>query len=338
MAHSKLIGALAISALVLLVAACIPGLNRLEPGYAAVKIDYSNNGARTDIPAGGYINYNPVTERVAEYPVGQQSLVMARKAGEGSVQGDDSVEVRVGGIPIHFDTTLFWRIDPNRIADMFQLRPGVALVGKTVNDGIDGIVVRRIVRGTMQDAGATFTAYTDVYGTKRQEYQDNVSKIMGCPTSAANDPLAAMNPLTRTADPNSALGREFVICDKLQLGEVYLDDAQQKAISDYNNAITAVQTSGQAKLAAENTAAASAAPVIANAQAEATAISLRENALAVAPHVLTYDIGMAQANHPALVQGGSSQVQIPLGSVASPTPQIVAQPTPAPATTPTPAH
>lgn len=326
--------------LTLLVAttACgVVGAQRLEPGWAAVKIDYANGGARTDIPSGGFLQYNPLTERIAEYPIGQESLVMVRKAGEGqaaAASGDDSVEVRVHGIPLHADTTVFWRIDPLRIGDMFVLRPGVPLIGKSLNDGIDGIVVRRLVRGSMQDAGALFESYADVYSAKRQEYSDSVAKVLGCPTSAVDDPLAKINPLERHADPNTILGREFLICDKLQLGEFYLDDAQQKAVSDNANAITSVLTSAQTKLAAENNAAAAAAPILANAQAEANGISLREKALADSPHVAAYDVAMSQASHPPMVQGGGGTLLTIPAPTATPNASVTVTPAVTPTATP----
>lgn len=283
--------------IVVLASAC--GFTRLEPGYAAVKIDYANGGQRTDIPAGGYINYNPVTERVADYPIGQQSLVMVRKAGEGSVQGDDSVEVRATGIPLHIDTTVFWRIDPQKIADMFVLRPNVPLIGKTVNDGIDGIVVRRLVRGAMQDIGAPYV-YTDLYTAKRPEYVVSVTELL-----------------------KARFAEEYVILDRLQLGEIYLEDAQQKAISDYNVALQQAQTAEQTAQAVRATANGARDAAIAQAQGEAQAtrtkadatayeIAQREAALAAAPHVLDYDVRMAAANHPSMVTGTSTQVQVPL--------------------------
>lgn len=319
----------AVGLLLLLSTACgVVGAQRLEPGWAAVKIDYANGGARTDIPSGGFLQYNPLTERIAEYPIGQESLVMVRKAGEGQAaasSGDDSVEVRVKGIQLHADTTVFWRIDPLRIGDMFVLRPGVPLIGKTLNDGIDGIVVRRLVRGSMQDAAAVFDSYADVYGAKRQDYSDSVAKVLGCPSSDPADPLATVNPLTRKADPATVLGREFLICDKFQLGEVYLEAEQQKAVSDQANAITSVSTSASNKLVAENNAAASAAPILANAQAEASGIALREKALADSPHVAAYDVAMSQASHPPMVQGGGGT----LLTIPAPTP------TPSAATTTT---
>lgn len=346
-----------ITTLIILVTGCgVVGAQRLEPGWGAVKIDYANNGARTDIPSGGFLQYNPLTERIAEYPIGQESLVMVKKAGEGqaaSAAGDDSVECRdQHGIPVHIDTTLFWRIDPQKIGDMFVLRPNVPLIGKTLNDGIDGVVVRRLVRGTMQDTCAPLL-YNDIFGPHRAEYVNAVAQSLGCPTTPlaattatstltqatgqaaptavpTTSPLNTTDPLKRTADPTTALGKEFIICDKFQMGEIYLDDAQAKAFSEQASAqqaaITAqaqVEQKKQEALAAVEVAQGLANAVKAKADGDAyqvrTAadalaydIATRQKALAAAPEVRTYDVQMAAANHPSMVTGAATQVQVPL--------------------------
>lgn len=329
-----------ITALVLgswLVSACgVVGAQRLEPGWAAVKIDYANGGKRTDIPSGGFLQYNPLTERIAEYPIGQESLVMVRKAGEGQAggsQGDDSVECHdQHGITIHVDTTLFWRIDSQRIADMFVLRPNVPLIGKTLNDGIDGVVVRRLVRGTMQDLCAPLL-YNDIFGAKRPDYVKGVSDALGCPTTG-------VDPLTRTADPETALGREYIICDKFQMGAIYLEPDQQKAFSEQataaQNAITAasqVEVERQKALAAVQTATgqANAAIEVAKGEAEkvriaaeaesnrqktiadarAYEIQAQEKALSAAPNVRAYDIALHQADHQPQISGAQPLISVP---------------------------
>lgn len=336
------IGGLLVGVGIILSGCGVVGAQRLEPGWAAVKIDYANGGRRTDIPSGGFLQYNPLTERIAEYPIGQESLTMVRKAGEGqaaAASGDDSVECRdQHGIPIHIDTTVFWRIDAQHIADMFVLRPGVPLIGKTLSDGVDGVVVRRLVRGTMQDICAPLL-YNDVFGPKRADYVNAVSKTLGCPTTAVSVPTndgttttvadANVDPLTRTADPNSALGREYIICDKFQMGEIYLDDAQQKAFSDQATAqqlaITAqaqVEVERQKALAAAQTAdgAASAVTKAADAQAYAVRtaadarayeIEAQQKALSAAPDVRAYDVALANANHQPQISGAQPLISVP---------------------------
>ena len=225
---------------------------------------------------------------------------MVRRANEGRIQGDDSVEVRAQGVPVHFDTSVFFRVDRDHIADLFNLRPGVPLLGQDVNSGLDGIVVRRLTRGVMQDVGATYS-WIELYGEKRAEYARNVTDAL-----------------------KTQLESEYIILDRFQLGEIYLEKEQQDSLNAISAAQQDVLTQTQRveaerrkAEAATYTAQAAAAPIVANAEAEAQAIAKREAALANAPHVVQYDLGLHNADH---------QPQVVLSRDAS---TVVTLPTPA---------
>jgi hypothetical protein len=77
---------LVVGAALLVLNRCASGsfapVERLEPGWAAVRIHYDEDGDREPIPTGGYITFNPLTERTARYPVAQHSTgPAARDAG-----------------------------------------------------------------------------------------------------------------------------------------------------------------------------------------------------------------------------------------------------------------
>ena len=102
-------------------------IKRVEPGFAGVKIDYARGQtagetgyAVEQVPAGRFVFINPITQRLAQYPISNQNLTMARRVAEGKVQGDDSVKVvDTNGVTLNIDVSVIYRVMPDKVGDLY---------------------------------------------------------------------------------------------------------------------------------------------------------------------------------------------------------------------------
>jgi regulator of protease activity HflC (stomatin/prohibitin superfamily) len=106
-------------------------LKRVEPGFAGVKIDYAKGQtagptgyAVEQVPAGRFVFINPITQRLAQYPISNQNLTMARRVTEGKVQGDDSVKVvDTNGVTLNIDVSAIYRVNPQEVGAQLRSQP-----------------------------------------------------------------------------------------------------------------------------------------------------------------------------------------------------------------------
>lgn len=237
------IGRIITIAIVLVVACAVlllatTAIQRVDPGFTAIVVDYYIGGnagqpAFTQVPTGTFFLVNPLTQRVAKYPLAQQTLSMVRRATEGRVVGDDSVECNdIAGVRVNIDSSTLWRVIPEKAGNLYFLRPNVPLTDESGNDIAD-LVVRREVRSAITYACGTLS-YEAIYGVDRAKFADQVKAI-----------------LTRN------LESQYIAVDSFLAGEVYLQDELAKAIADKVNAQQQAQQAAFLKQKAENEASAS---------------------------------------------------------------------------------
>jgi regulator of protease activity HflC (stomatin/prohibitin superfamily) len=197
---------------------------RVDPGYAGVLVDYakgttSGQASIQSIPTGQYRMVNPVTQKIAQYPIAQQTLTMVRNEREGKVQGDDSVVCQDrNGIQISQDVTILWRVDPEHVGQLYLLRPGVKLSGDGGND-IEDMIVRRETRNAVVFSCGSYT-YDQMYDTAQKvAFSDQVTKLV-----AAN------------------LKDSYIIVDKVSIGELHPGEAQRAALENKAKAQQDAQT------------------------------------------------------------------------------------------------
>jgi|SRR5579859_162902 len=279
--------------------------HRVDPGFAGVKVDYGSGTATgrpkvTSLATGQYIFLNPFTERVAEYPISQQSLTMVRSNNEGQVQGDDSVNCQdKNGIPLHIDSTTLWRVDPAHVGDLFLLKPDVPLANKEGGD-ISSTVVRREVRNAIA-IGCSKYRYDEIYGAQRQDFGDTIAKIL---------------------EPN--LTQTYVDMDKFLLGEIHLEKTQEDANNAKVVAEQAAIQSGFLKQKADNEAAAAVAQAegqkkvtILAAEAQAEAIRTINQQLSTSAAYVNYLYATKWDGHmPSTIVGGTGTTPLlPIGAM-----------------------
>ncbi len=265
---------LVIAAVVL--AAGFSVIQRVDPGYTAIVVDYGRSTETgqptyTTVPTGSFFLVNPLTQRVARYPVAQQTLTMVRRSAEGRVQGDDSVECNdVAGVRINIDSSTLWRVKPSEAGQLYFLRIDKPLTG-VPGDDIEDLIVRREVRSAMTIVCGTMS-YEAIYGADRLKFNDSVSKLL-----------------------QARLEQQHIEMDSFLVGEVYLQPELAKAIADKVNAQQAAQQAAFLKQKAENEAAANVAAAegqkqvrILQGQAEAQYIQLVNQQLASAPQYIQY--------------------------------------------------
>jgi len=294
---------------VIAIALASVSLRRIDPGNVGLLVDYSKGtiSGRPDITpltTGSYRLINPIFQNVQEYPIAQQTLSMLRSANEGQVLGDDSVSCQdKNGIPVNVDSSTLWRVDPERAADLYLLKPGVPLIGDPNND-ISSVVVRREVRNSVTNACSHY-AYDELYGAKRQEFGGAVTELLG-----------------------PALAESFILMDKFLLGEIYLSQDQQDAI---NRKAIAQQAAIEASFLAErskNEALAAVAKAegdkqvaILQAQAQAEAIRIIQEQLSASPTYIQYLYAQAwngQLPSVLLLPNGETFPLIPIPGIGAP--------------------
>src|SRR5258708_4543873 len=130
-----------ITIVIVLVVACgvlflsSQAIQRVDPGFTAIVVDYSvgqqvGQQLYHQVPTGSFFIVNPLTQRVAKYPLAQQTLSMVRRSNEGQVVGDDSVECNdITGVRVNIDSSTLWRVIPDKAGNLYFLRPDVPLGG-----------------------------------------------------------------------------------------------------------------------------------------------------------------------------------------------------------------
>jgi regulator of protease activity HflC (stomatin/prohibitin superfamily) len=251
-------------------------IQRVDPGFTAIVVDYgagttSGQTRFTQAPTGSFFLINPLTQRVAKYPLAQQTLSMVRKSQEGKVIGDDSVECNdIVGVRINIDSSTLWRVKPEEAGQLYFLRPNTPLVGETGAD-VEDLVVRREVRSAVTVICGTMS-YEAIYGADRLKFAENVKALL-----------------------QKNLEEQHIAVDSFLAGEVYLQPELAKAIADKVNAQQQAQQAAFLKQKAENEALANVAAAegqkkvrILQGEAEAQYIQLVNAQLAAAPQYVQY--------------------------------------------------
>lgn len=140
--------------------------DRVDPGNAGVLIDYCSGTSQT-ITDARYVFVDPRCKRLAEYPTAEYTLEMT---GAGT-QNDQSVPcVMQDQQTIRMDTATAWSVDPQRVGDLYRMRPNVPLYGSSSGQDVSTLVVRSEVRAGVRDACTKF-GWEDAYGARRAEYE-----------------------------------------------------------------------------------------------------------------------------------------------------------------------
>ncbi len=196
-----------VAIMIILIAFLSGAVNRVDPGSVGVLIDYGA-GTVTGQPVitpqqPGKLMFVWPTQRLAEYNISQQALIMVRRVEEGQVKGDDSVDCKdKTGIQVNVDLTVLWKVKTEEIASLYLKYPQANL--KQISDE----VVRRIARTTIADICGQY-GFLEIAGTKRVAFGQSVTEVL-----------------------SPRLSDSHLVLEGTAVGEVYLLPEQQKAITD----------------------------------------------------------------------------------------------------------
>ena len=240
-------------------------LHRVDAGNVGILVNYnltdsSGKPTTTIVMPGSYQFLNPFGGQVIfQYPVQQESLVMASNSQEGEVQGNDSVPCQdKNGVQVNLDVTAMWNVIPKDAGTLFFLRPNQPLVGNFNND-IESTVVRPVVRNSI---GVACSSYSwDSIGANK----DSIS-------------TTAKGLITQT------LEQDGIGVSSILIGDIGYSNQQEAAIS---SKATAQQQAEQAQYLQQK-AQYEAAAAIASAKGQAEAIKILDAALASNPNYIQY--------------------------------------------------
>jgi regulator of protease activity HflC (stomatin/prohibitin superfamily) len=246
--------------LLIVMIALLSTLKRVEPGFAGVRIDYARaqtqgtGYAVEQVPSGRFVFINPVTQRLAVYPVSNQTLTMARRVEEGKVQGDDSIKVvDTNGVTLNMDVSVIYRVMPDQVGQLYTEWAGAPLIDPRSSGGdVEDRLVRPAVRSIFPNSAANRN-YLQIYSTDKAKIQQE-----------AEDNLRAY------------LKDRHIDVVALQIREVYLPDTLLQAI---NSKVAEQQLAEQAQATVQkNTTLATAAQEQAKGEAESRLIRAKAEA------------------------------------------------------------
>ena len=299
--------------------------DRVDPGNAGVLIDYCSGTSET-ITDARYVFVDPRCKRLAEYPTAEYTLELV---GAGS-QNDQSVPcVMQDQQTIRMNTATAWSVDPQRVGDLYRMRPGVALSGDGRGQDISTLVVRSEVHAGIRDACTKF-GWEDAYGARRAEYELEAERSVQARLEPVGIKVRTVS--IRGMDPSPQLDAliearlngqraveqaRFEQAQAERQGEAQL--AQQRAAANLQAAqseaaLTKARADAeQAKVAAEGEAAKT------RTLADAEAYANRQRAESLTPALVEYERWRRWTGQmPQTVLGGDPNVRVDVPMQAQP--------------------
>lgn len=216
----------------------------------------------------------PFAESVVTYPISRQTYTMSIAAGEGQVQGDDSVSARTAdGQEVLIDASVIFSIDPTEVIQVH-----IDWQNRYAQD-----LVRPLARGIIRDEAAQY-GIEEIVSERREELITGIRERLR----------------VRLEDDGLELS-EFVLRN-IQFTPEYAASVEQKQIAEQRAqeaALTVEQRRQEAEQARQTAQGQADAQVIAaqgraesrliEAEAEAQALELIAAALADNPDVITFE-------------------------------------------------
>jgi regulator of protease activity HflC (stomatin/prohibitin superfamily) len=142
----------------------------ISPGNTGVIFNVWTGSLRT-VPQGIAWKMPWITE-VQSYPTALRTYTMVRRAGEGSAQGDDSIDLPTReGQHITQDISVTYDTSEDRAAQVFK-----SFRGADISDIEDTFVRRTIITVAQNTAGQM--SLSEVISSRRNDLQDNIQKSL----------------------------------------------------------------------------------------------------------------------------------------------------------------
>lgn len=159
---SLIIGLIAVAILMTTVGA---GLVFVEPDQRGVVITIGKGGILPNALEPGIHWIIPFVQRVELYSIARSTYTMATTAGEGQVQGDDSIEARTkDGQQVYIDASVIYAVEPSKLVNLHI----------TWKHAYEDNVVRPVSRAAIRDAVSQY-GVEEIVSTKRAELEQTIS-------------------------------------------------------------------------------------------------------------------------------------------------------------------
>jgi len=141
------------------------GLVFVEPDQRGVVITIGKGGILPNALEPGIHWIIPFVQRVELYSIARATYTMAATAGEGQVQGDDSIEARTkDGQQVYIDASVIYAVEPTKLVNLHI----------TWKHAYEDNVVRPVSRAAIRDAVSQY-GVEEIVSTKRVELEGKIS-------------------------------------------------------------------------------------------------------------------------------------------------------------------
>jgi regulator of protease activity HflC (stomatin/prohibitin superfamily) len=141
------------------------GLVFVEPDQRGVVITIGKGGILPNALEPGIHWIIPFVQRVELYSIARATYTMATSAGEGQVQGDDSIEARTkDGQQVYIDASVIYAVDPSKLVNLHI----------TWKHAYEDNVVRPVARAAIRDVVSQY-GVEEIVSTKRVELEQKIS-------------------------------------------------------------------------------------------------------------------------------------------------------------------
>lgn len=143
------------------------GCTRIEPGEVGIRVNLagSNRGAEEIPLVTGWVLYNPLTEKIYEFPTYQQNTVWTADSVPESPTDESITFNSSEGSAVNVDVALSYSLDANKVPHLFvHYRSDI--------HSITHKYVRNEVRDIFTNLGGQYTTM-EIMSTKRQEFLSN---------------------------------------------------------------------------------------------------------------------------------------------------------------------
>ncbi len=288
------------------------GVVFVEPDERGVVITISKGGILPNALEPGIHLIIPVVQRVETYSIARATYTMATTAGEGQVQGDDSIEARTkDGQQVYIDASVIYSVDPTKLVNLHI----------TWKHTYQDNVVRPVARSAIRDAVSQY-GVEEIVSTKRVELEQKISDSIEQGLTANNLKMVdfllrnirfsdeyAKAVETKQIAEQQAQQAKFVVEQKKQEAE----QARQVAQGQADAAVIAAKGAAEAR--------------IVQAEAEAKANQLLAASLTPALVQYQYILKLSPGVQTIFVPSGN-QFILPLPGAADNTPATVPTTTP----------
>lgn len=198
------------TAIVLLVVAILltsvgAGLVFIEPDELAVVVTvFGQGGIRPDPLLSGLHWIIPFAERVERYPKTNQNYTMSATTDEGSVAGDDSIQVRTkDGQQVYIDASVLYAVDPNKVVQLYS----------TWRFSYEDELVRTQARGVIREVASQY-GVEEIVSSKRAEMEEIITEK-----------------LLNVFSENNLILRDFVLRN-IRFSDEYAAAVEQKQVAE----------------------------------------------------------------------------------------------------------